>query len=445
MSINPAVTAIPAPPDARSNWYPGTKLVQRDQTIATAFEYDLTDNLTAFGGIGYRDGTNDQTFPDSRVTGFPSGIDQFGNFRVINGYYDSYTKTVSGNAGLRAKFDTGFIRHSMSVAFTGFNQEAGNAYVQSGTSLPSNIYNPSPLPIITAPRTDPRRASDTSLTSIGIVDTMSVLDERVLLTLGVRRQEVKVDAFSTVTGLQTSSYSAGATTPLAGIVVKPWQNVSLYANYAEGLTRGTIVGAGFSNTGEVLAPYVSKQKEAGVKVDWGFITTQVALFEITRPNLITTATNARAYDGEQRNRGVELSAYGLIMPGLRGLVSATFIRPELTNPTNPLERGNDAAGVPDKTFSASLDWDAPWVKGLSFNGRVIYTSGAYLTTANALRFPDWTRFDMGARYATAINGTPVTFRANVENLFDERYWLTTGNFVTVASPRTFIVSASFDF
>ena len=129
------------------------------------------------------------------------------------------------------------------------------------------------------------------------------------------------------------------------------------------------------------------------------------------------------------------------------MASATFLRPELTNPTNPLERGNDAAGVPDKTFSAGLDWDTPWVTGLSLNGRVIYTSGSYLTTANRAwqRFADWTRVDVGARYATVINGRPVTFRANIENLFDKNYWLTTGTFVTVASPRTYLVSAAFDF
>ena len=103
--------------------------------------------------------------------------------------------------------------------------------------------------------------------------------------------------------------------------------------------------------------------------------------------------------------------------------------------------------MPDKTFSASLDWDTPWVSGLSLNGRVIYTSGSYLTNANNpwQKFSDWTRFDIGARYATAFNGRPVTIRANIENLFDKNYWLTTGTFVTVGSPRTYIVSAAFDF
>jgi iron complex outermembrane receptor protein len=439
ISLLSTMTSIPAPPDARSNWYPGTTLRQKDNTIATGLEYDLTNWLTAYAGVGYRDGSNYQTFPVST-----SAVDPLGNFTVRNTYYDSYTKTVSGNVGFRSQFDTGFIGHKLNVAYTGFQQEAGNAYIQ-GTTAASNIYNPSPLPTITAERTAPRHASDTTLTSAAIVDTMSFLNESLLLTLGVRQQNVKVDSYSTTTGAFTSGYDASATTPLAGIVVKPWQNVSLYANYAEGLTRGTIVGAGYANTGAVLAPYKSKQQEAGVKVDWGAITTTAAVFQIARPSSIRTAANELAYDGEQRNRGVELSVYGEVLPGLRGMASATFIKPELTNPSDPTQRGNDAAGVPDKTFSAGLDWDTPWVRGLALNGRVIYTSGSYLTTANTARFPDWTRVDIGARYATTINGKPVTFRANIENLFDKDYWLTTGTYVTVGAPRTYIVSAAFDF
>ena len=183
-------------------------------------------------------------------------------------------------------------------------------------------------------------------------------------------------------------------------------------------------------------------------MDWGTITTTAAVFQIARPSLITTPANVRAYDGEQQNSGVELNAYGLLLPGLRGMASAMFLRPELTKSNDAKVIGKDAAGTPDKTFSAGLDWDAPWVPGLAFNGRVIYTSGSYLTTANTVRYDDWTRLDIGARYTTtALTGKPVTFRANIENATGETYWLTStgGTFVTVGAPRTYILSAAFDF
>lgn len=453
MGIQTTVPFIPAPPDARSTWYPGTALKQRDNTIASAIEYDLTDSVTAFAGIGYREGLNEQTFPDSRVSGYPGGIDALGNFRLVNAYYDSYNKTVSGNVGLRSKFETGFIGHSVNVVYTGYNQENGNAYVANtaAQSVPSNIYNPAPLPVVTGARNLPGKAADVTLQSVAVADTMSFLNDRVLLTIGARHQMVKQDGFNTTTGAPTTSYDAAATTPLAGLVIKPWHNVSLYANYAEGLSSGTIVGPGYDNTGSVLAPYKSKQQEAGVKVDWGSITTSVAVFQITRPNSIRTTTGvlgSLAYDGEQRNRGVELSAFGLISPGLRGMASVTFLRPELTNPAVAAQRGKDAAGIARTTVSAGLDYDLPWIYGAAINGRVIYTGGSYLT-ADSLpnqRFSDWTRLDIGARYTTTeLTGKPVTFRANIENVTGENYWLTTGAFVTVGNPRTYVLSAAFDF
>jgi len=440
ISILGANTTIPDPPDARGNWYPGTTLVQKDTTAATRIEFDVTDALTVYGAVGYRDGENDQVFPVSRP-----GADESGVFTVSNSYYDSYTETASGTVGARWKFDTGFVGHTLNVGYSGFYQEGGYAYISSAGSAQSNIYDPAPLPEITADRTDPSRSAETRLNSVAISDTLSFLDERVLLTLGVRDQTVEVESYSITTGAKTSAYKKSVTSPLAGLVVKPWENVAVYANYAEGLTRGTIVSASYTNVGEVLAPYVSEQYEVGVKVDWGTVTTTAAVFELSRPNSIVTAANELAYDGEQRNRGLELTAFGELVPGLRGTASVTFLDPELTKTQNNVDRGNDAAGVPDTTFSGGLDWDVPWVRGLSLNGRVIYTSGAYLTSANDVRFDDWTRVDIGARYALDVGKTPVVLRANVENLFDEEYWLTTGTYATVGSPLTVLLSASVDF
>ncbi|OYU90495.1 MAG: TonB-dependent siderophore receptor [Bradyrhizobiaceae bacterium PARB1] len=449
ININTGVLAIPAPPDARSTWFPGTQLKQRDNTITSALEYDLTDSLTAYAGIGYRDGLNEQTFPDSRVSGFPSGALANGNFQATNAYYDSYTKTASGNVGLRSKFETGFIGHSVNIAYSAYNQESGSAYLANpvALSVPSNIYNPAALPTVVGTRQSPTKSSEVTFQSVAIADTMSFLNDRVLFTIGARHQMVKQDSF-VASGAISGTYDAASTSPLAALVVKPLQNVSLYANYAEGLSQGMVVPAPFANQGDVLAPYKSKQQEAGVKVDWGTITTGLAFFQITRPSVVTTASNFRLYDGEQRNRGVELSAYGLIAPGLRGMASVMYLRPELTNPAAASQRGNDASGIPRTTVSASLDYDLPWMQGAAVTGRVIYSGESYLTNDNLpyQRFSDWTRLDLGARYTTtALTGKPVTFRANIENVTGENYWITSGGFQTVGSPRTYIVSAAFDF
>lgn len=436
ISIQP--TALPPPPDARTNWYPGTTLVQKDSTIATRLEYDINDALTLYGSIGYRDGANDQIFPQSTTA-----VNAVGNFTVRSTYYDSYTKTTSGNAGLRWTFKTGDVGHTLNAGLTSMKQEAGNVFIP-GNSAPSNIYNPVPIPAIPAPRTDPRKASDTTLSSYAIADTLSFADDRLLLTLGARDQTVEVQSFNAA-GTPTTYYDESAVTPLAGIVFKPMANVSVYGNYTAGLTRGVIVGPLFANAGTALAPYKSKQYEGGVKVDWGSMTTTAALYEISRPAAQADAANVYGYFGEQRNRGLELSGYGELTRGLRGMASVAFVDPKLTSTAGGVNQGNVAAGVPERTASLGLDWDTPSMPGFSLNGRMIYTSGPYMTAANTLKFDAWTRFDIGARYSAVVAGKPIVFRANIENLFDKDYWLTTGTYVAVGSPRTVVLSAAIDF
>ena len=149
-------------------------------------------------------------------------MDQFGNFRLINAYYDSYTKTTSGNAGIRSRFQVGPVGHAINFAVSGYFQENGNAYVANTAiqSVPSNIYNPSPLPVVTGARLPPRKANEVMFRSIAIADTMSFLNDSVLFTMGARHQRVEQDSgFSPTTGLPANSYGAEAVSPLAGLAV----------------------------------------------------------------------------------------------------------------------------------------------------------------------------------------------------------------------------------
>lgn len=438
-TIASTASRVPSAPDARKNFYPGTKLAYKNKTFMSDLEYDISDSVMFYGGIGSTDYSYDQSFPSAS-----GGVAANGNFNAQNAYYDFDSKTFVSNAGVRFKFATGNIGHALTIAANRLNQETGYFYATSAGTAASNIYNPVALPTITAARNSPERNQENILTSYVLSDTLSMLDEKLLVTLGVRDQTVEQKTYSLTTGAQTAGYEEGAVSPLAGIVIKPLENVSLYANHTKGLTRGTIIGAGFSNTGEALAPFKSTQNEVGVKVDFGKITAVASVFNIERPNLETDpATNRRGYMGEQRNRGLELAAYGEIASGLRLMTSAMFNDAKVKSVTNV--DGNDAVGVPDFTANLGLDWDTKWIDGLSLNGRVIHTSEAYYNGANTLNVPSWTRYDIGARYTTKAAGKPVVLRANLENLFDKNYWLQSGGFLTIGAPRTLLLSATVDF
>jgi len=433
------VTSIPGPPSAHGNFYPGTELTLHDSTVATRLEYDLTSDVMVYGAAGYRYGTADQTFPSGQS-------DSLGNITVRNGYYDSYSRTKTGDVGVRVHFDTFGISHTLSLGATKLDQEAGNFYVTSAGTVASNIYDPAPLPVVTAARGGPKKASNTQLTSYSLTDTMAFADDSLLVTAGLRHQRVALDNYATATGVRTGAYDESAVSPLAGVVYKPIDNVSVYANFTSGLSRGGEAPTTAANAGQVFPPYKSKQYETGVKVDWGNVNTTVSVFQVSRPNAITDpATNIYSFDGEQRNRGLELSGYGELAPGLRLMASATFYEATLSKTAGGLNDGNTANGVPKRTFNIGLDWDTPWVQGLGFSGRAISNTSTYFNAANTLKLPGWTRFDAGARYSTTVAGTPVVLRANVENLFNRHFWLLSGTYATVAAPRTLVVSAQFDF
>lgn len=306
-----SVTDLPSPPSGHRNFYPGTQLELKDSTVASRLEYDLNDSLTVYAAGGYRYGTANQTFPSGPV-------DQDGGFTVRNAFYDSYSRSSTGEIGLRARFDTWGVKHNLSLGATRLDQELGNFYITSTGTAASNIYHPAPLPEVTGHRGSPSKASETALTSFTLADTLSFADDRLMITGGLRQQRVALDNYSTATGDRTSSYDESAISPLAGVVFKPWSNVSLYGNFTSGLTRGGVAPATAANAGQVFAPYKSKQYEAGVKVDWGSVITSASVFQITRPNSMTDPdTNVYSFDGEQRNRGFELAATGEVTPGLR--------------------------------------------------------------------------------------------------------------------------------
>jgi iron complex outermembrane receptor protein len=79
-------------------------------------------------------------------------------------------------------------------------------------------------------------------------------------------------------------------------------------------------------------------------------------------------------------------------------------------------------------------------------GRAIHTGKAYISADNTQQIPSWTRYDLGARYTTHVQGKEVVLRANVTNVFDKRYWeANPGGYLTSGMPRTFWLSASMDF
>ncbi|WP_420887840.1 TonB-dependent receptor [Bradyrhizobium yuanmingense] len=434
--------AVPTAPVGRRNVTQSWEFAKvHDNSLLARAEYDVTDAVTVFANVG---GGRTQV---DRLFGTPTILNAAGNTTSTPGRAKFDIERNVADAGVRARIETGAISHAVSLQGSYYMDEVARGLV-NGTPVLSNIYAPiaRPQQFVAAPATVPR-LSDTELTGIALADTMSVLQERLQLTVGVRQQGVRSNNYNTTTGAVSSAYDQTAFTPMVGVVVKPWSNVSLYANYIEGLSKGDTAPTTAANQGEVLAPYLSKQKEAGIKVDFGTLATTISLFEITKPSGQLGAGNVFRADQEQRNRGVEFTVFGEVQPGIRVLGGVTLIDAELTKTSTLANFGKTPIGVPEVQANLSAEWDTPFAPGLTLVANTIYTGHQYLNGANTQVVPAWTRLDLGARYTTRINNRPVTVRALVQNVFDTNYWAGVASFSALAqgSPRTLLLSMSTDF
>jgi iron complex outermembrane receptor protein len=454
----PSVTpsgAIPEPPDADKTFaQPWTYTDERQVFGVVRGEADLTDKVSAWAAVGRRKGREKNLLsnPTSDANGVTSA------YRFDNRREDS---VISADAGLRADLATGAVSHRLVGSVSAVRLTSRNAYAFSdfagfGGSLyaPVAVAPPAADFFIGGVLGDPGVTERTRNQSVAAADILTFLDGKVLATLGVRWQQIFTRTYDYNTGAPLSRYKADAVTPAFALVVKPAEQVSLYANYAEALTPGQIApatsgGTPVANAGEVLAPFRGKQYEAGVKWDAGRFGGSVSAFSVTQPSAYVQNA-VFAANGRERHRGVELSAFGEIADGVRLIGGATFLDAKLTHTAAGALDGKEPIGVPEFTANLNVEWDVAMVPGLTLEGRMIRTGGVEADGTNTVELSGWTRFDAGARYLFEAAGREVTLRGRIENLAGKDYWASAGgypgaNYLVLGNPRTVVLSASVDF
>lgn len=347
-------------------------------------------------------------------------------------------------SGLRASFSTGPVDHEAVISYSNYWQNSGSERIGRVNVADSNLYNPTFIP-------DPGLARPADFddlpvldkfhnSSLAVADTLSVLDGRIQLTAGLRWQKVKVEDLRPADGPLV--YDESTVSPSVGVIFKPANHISLYANYIEGLRRGSTAPIDAANAGEVFPPSRTKQKEVGVKVDVENVALTLSAFDIIQPNFFTDpATNVYALDGEQVNRGVEFTAFGEIYGSFRFFGGAAYIDASLTKTAGGVNQDNDPVGVPSIRTNLGVEWDVPYMSGLTVLGRVTYTSESEFNQENTKQIPSSMVFDVGARLKLA--SAPIIIRANIYNVFDRDYWVPEN--LWMGPPRTFRLSATFSF
>jgi iron complex outermembrane recepter protein len=456
----PTVTpsgAVPTPPSADSNFaQPWTYTDERQLFGVARGEFDLTPGVSAWAAFGGRQGK------EANVLANPS-TDANGNLSAYR-FNNAREDTVwSGDIGVRAELTTGPVGHTIVASASQVRSKSRNAYAFSNfAGFASNLY----APVDVAPPaadfftggdlSNPGVTERVDNASFALADMMSLLEGRLLVTVGARHQSIETRTYAYGTGTPNPAYESDALTPVLAVVYKPSDGISLYANYAEALIPGKIApqvvnGLAVENADEVLDPFIGEQFEIGAKYDAGTYGGTISVFRSTLQSELFTpnpgpAPTSGIYSagGEQENTGVELSVFGEPVEGLRLLGGATWLDAEIK------QSGRTPIGVPEFQGNINVEWDVPQVIGLTLEGRFIHTGEQQASATADFTLDSWTRLDAGVRYAADIAGRPVTLRARVENLADEDQWVAVGgypgaNYLTLGAPRTLRLSLSTDF
>ncbi|MBN3467624.1 TonB-dependent receptor [Pseudomonas savastanoi pv. phaseolicola] len=437
---------VPNANDVRDNYAQSwSKARTKDTFGAVNAEYDLSDSVMLYGGVGARKSNHDFLRHAVSVT------NDAGDFSVQPRDFTRDENVRTATAGARSWFNTGPVSHEVNLAASYFYMDFENGGARYAAA-PSNLYNPVDTPTPSNPtRADSKVYTENRFSGVALTDTLGFFDDRLLLTLGARWQRVKVDDWTdNVKG--DTSYDEEKVSPSGGILYKVTDDFSVYANYMEGLSQGKIAPSTSVNEDQIFPPFVSRQIEVGAKYDLGSYAFTASVFRIKQP-AYETNTTSRVFgpNGKRRNDGVELTMFGEPLKGFRLLGGVMYIDSELTNTVNGTFDGNRAPATPEYNVNLGAEWDVPSVKGLTLTGRGIYTSSQYLDQANSKSIDSSERFDVGARYAFKVDQKDITLRANVENIMNKYYWSSAGASddsepgLTLSTPRTYLLSATIGF
>ncbi len=454
------LSAMPALPDNKANYaQPWTYSNERDTFGTLRGEWDLNDAVTAWAAYGARRSKEANRLGNLTVTDAATGDGTF--YRFENGRKDSVD---TGEAGLRGKLRTGSVGHEWVVSAAVFSLDTKNGYAMDFLNTqPTNLYTParSAPPAFTDSVNVGHSVDDTRLNtrirnrSVAIGDTLSLLDDSLLITLGLRHQTLKVDSISaTVRFLDTitpggvvTTYDRSKTSPVAGVVYRLSRQLSVYGNYIEGLNKGDSLAAQNGLPARDLAPYASKQKEVGLKYDGGRLGFGASYFTTDKPRAVLAQDTAQ---GEDRHRGVELTAFGMATRELKVLGGLTWLDAKQHGTGVAATEGKRTLGIARVQANLGAEWEVSALQGLALDARVVHTGKVFADSANTLRVPAWTRLDAGARYLFEVQGTLLTLRVRIDNLTNRKYWASAGgypdqSYLVVGQPRSVNLSLAADF
>lgn len=389
-------------------------------------EHVFSDNLK--GNLKFSYGDYEKSYQNF----YASGYDQVNTPDVVtlDGYVDTTDRqNTILTADLLGNFDFAGTQHKVLVGAeymqTDSDQDRFNAFwdttsddneiftVRSNLGLNNGVGVNSAGAVTTnsfsTDLNDDTRV-DLKVTSFYLQDEITVtnwLD----VVLGARYDRFDIEVDNVVAG-DKRSRTDNEISPRAGIIVKPMENLSIYASYSESfLPRSGEQYANINGDKTRLDPDVYENKEIGFK--WNIspkLLLTAAYFDVEQE------TSSIDGSGEQREDvSLEIDGFEVQLQGY--LTDKISFNAGYTNLDGELANGNDPRELPENKFSLWTNYAHS--NKLGFGLGVIYQDESYINTSNTAMLPDYTRVDAAVYYNLTEK---LRVQLNVENLFDEEYY-----------------------
>ena len=394
-------------------------------------DYALSDDWALTVEAGHAETARDRGLAIFRLTNAAALATGAG--RITGNLQHSVVDSNMLRAELAGTVATGAVQHDLTIGATRTDKGQDPIYQANYTIAAQNLYNPVPITSYTIgayPTTPTTAALSSRDSGVYVLDRLT-FSPHWQAVAGVRSVQYRSDQ-------GTNHYDVSKTTPMAALIYKLHPDLSFYASSSQGLEEGETAPTGSANVGVRMAPGVSRQKEVGARwrVEGGTLV-QAALFDISRPGYYTNSANIFTADGEQRYRGLELSAQGKLTPSLSWQTSAQLLDPEFRH-INADYNGKLPENASKQTGSAFLSYEL--ADGLSLNGGAYYTGRRPVNDLNQAFLGGVTLFSVGGRYA--VNN--MVWQLNVDNAAGKQHWAGAGTRLASGAPRLIKLSVKVD-
>lgn len=360
-------------------------------------------------------------------------------------------------AGLNGQFNTGNFQHKIAFELQNTHKnlkryDPSNRLIENEIG---NIYVDKPdFQMPTEKLGNRFKALESDQTAFTVSDRVQFNDQWSTL-LGGKLIHLDEQAYDP-NGQQSRDTDLNKFLPQLALMYSPTANkTNLYASYAKGLSDGgEAPWYADANAYQVLSPRNSEQYELGVKQQIRNFLVTAAIFDLKQDNQYTTANSEGKLEfveqGEQHNQGIELGLTGALTDTLDVSSGITYTKSRLVDIDTDSYKGHQTQNVPKVRATAQLSYKVPSVEGLRLLSGMQYSSSKYANKEGTAKVGGYSVFNIGAAYKTNFAGHDTTFRFNIDNLFNKKYWRDVGAFMGddylfLGNPRTAQFSTTFSF